>query len=135
MPVVKVLKLKKDTVPAPEALLINKVSIEQLKSNEVSHYSLIEQLKKNGFSAIEKRVPLDVIMQGDELFNVDGPFDSDWRRGDSIWSLVSDDDLNDVLEFLKGLKNSSKLKEFIQKNDEPRSKYGQITFIIAHKKM
>ncbi len=29
-------RLKKDTVPAPEALLINKVSIEQLKSNEVS---------------------------------------------------------------------------------------------------
>jgi len=133
-------------------LIINRCTHEQLQNGfwfyhlipkalklviekHIDNGNLIEQLKKNGFSAIEKRVPLDVIMQGDELFNVDGPFDPDWRRGDSIWSLVSDDDLNDVLEFLKGLKNSSKLKEFIQKNDEPRSKYGQITFIIAHKKM
>ena len=133
-------------------LIINRCTHEQLQNGfwfyhlipkalklviekHIDNGNLIEQLKKNGFSAIEKRVPLDVIMQGDELFNVDGPFDPDWRRGDSIWSLVSDDDLNDVLEFLKGLKNSSKLKEFIQKNDEPRSKYGQITFIIARKKM
>ena len=69
------------------------------------------------------------------MFNIDGPFDPDWRRGDSIWSLVSDEDLNDVLEFLKGLKNSSKLKEFIQNNDESRLKYGQITFTIARKKI
>ena len=38
-------RLKKDTVASPEALLINKVSIDQLKSNEISHYSLIEKLK------------------------------------------------------------------------------------------
>ena len=38
-------RLKKDVVPAPEALLINKISIDQLKSHEVSHYSLVEQLK------------------------------------------------------------------------------------------
>ena len=39
-------RLKKNIIPAPQALLINKISIDQLKSNEVSHYSLIEQLKK-----------------------------------------------------------------------------------------
>ena len=65
-------RLKKDTVPAPEALLINKVSIEQLKSNEVSHYSLIEQLKKKfeewspacftGFNSIN--FDEDVLRQG-----------------------------------------------------------------------
>lgn len=97
--------------------------------------NLFKHLKKNGFGSIEQKAPLDVIMQGDELFNVDGPFDPQWRRGDSIWSLVSDEDLNDVLEFLKGLKNSSKLEEFIKNNDELRSKYGQITFTIARKKI
>ena len=76
----------------------------------IDNGNLIEQLRKNGFSAIEQRVPLDVIMQGDELFNVDGPFDPQWRRGDSIWSLVSDDDLNDVLESSEILLNFSALK-------------------------
>ena len=40
-------RLKKDVVPAPEALLINKISIDQLKTNDTSHYNLIEQLKKS----------------------------------------------------------------------------------------
>ena len=39
-------RLKKDIIPAPEALLINKISIDQLKSNEVSHYNLDSQLKQ-----------------------------------------------------------------------------------------
>ena len=94
---------------------------------------LFKHLKKNGFGSIEQKAPLDVIMQGNELFNVDGPFDPQWRRGDSIWSLVSDDDLNDVLEFIRALKNSSKLEEYIQDKDRSRLKYGQITFTIARK--
>ena len=39
-------RLKKDVIPAPEALLVNKISIDQLKSSEISHYSLVQQLKK-----------------------------------------------------------------------------------------
>ena len=39
-------RLKKDIIPAPEALLINKISIDQLKSNEISHYNLVSQLKQ-----------------------------------------------------------------------------------------
>jgi len=39
-------RLKKNIIPAPEALLINKISIDQLTSNETSHYSLVDQLKK-----------------------------------------------------------------------------------------
>ena len=110
-------------------------ALKLVKEKHIDNENLFKHLKKNGFSSIEQKAPLDVIMQGDELFNVDGPFDPQWRRGDSIWSLVSDEDLNDVLEFLKGLKNSSKLEEFIKNNDELRSKYGQITFTIARKKI
>ena len=39
-------RLKKNIVPAPQALLVNKISIDQLKSGEISHYNLIEKLKK-----------------------------------------------------------------------------------------
>ena len=39
-------RLKKNTIPAPEALLINKISIEQLKSNKISHYDLVQKLKE-----------------------------------------------------------------------------------------
>ena len=39
-------RLKKDIIPAPEALLINKISIDDLKTNKCSHFHLVEQLKK-----------------------------------------------------------------------------------------
>ena len=38
--------MKKNIIPAPEALLINKISIDQLQSNKVSHYHLVEQLRQ-----------------------------------------------------------------------------------------
>ena len=65
-------RLKKDVVPAPEALLVNKISIDQLKTNDTSHYNLIEQLKKKfeewspacftGFNSIS--FDEDVLRQG-----------------------------------------------------------------------
>ena len=39
-------RLRKNIIPAPEALLINKISIEQLQSNKISHYNLVEQLRQ-----------------------------------------------------------------------------------------
>ena len=39
-------RLKKNIIPAPEALLVNKISIDQLQSNKVSHYHLVEQLRQ-----------------------------------------------------------------------------------------
>ena len=38
-------RLKKTIIPAPKALLINRISIDQLKSNQKSLYTLIEELK------------------------------------------------------------------------------------------
>lgn len=39
-------RLKKNIIPAPEALLINKISIDQLNSHNVSHYHLVEELRQ-----------------------------------------------------------------------------------------
>ena len=39
-------RLKKNIIPAPEALLVNKISIDQLKSHKVSHYYLVEELRQ-----------------------------------------------------------------------------------------
>ena len=35
-------RLKKTIIPAPKALLVNGISIDQLKSNEKSSYTLVE---------------------------------------------------------------------------------------------
>ena len=74
-------------------------------------------------------------MQGEALFNAEGPLDSDWRSGDSIWSLVSDEDLAGVLQNIKTLSNSGKLEAFMQKHDKLRASIGQITFTISRKNL
>mgnify|MGYP001308871281 CR=1 FL=1 len=65
-------RLKKNIIPAPEALLINRISIDQLQSNKITHYELLEQLRKKfeewspacfvGFNSIS--FDEDVLRQG-----------------------------------------------------------------------
>ena len=65
-------RLKKNIIPAPEALLINRISIDQLQSNKITHYGLLEQLRKKfeewspacfvGFNSIS--FDEDVLRQG-----------------------------------------------------------------------
>jgi hypothetical protein len=80
-------------------------------------------------------VPLKVVLQSEALFNAEGPLDPDWRSGDSTWSLVSDEDLLGVLKHIKTLRDSGKLKAFMQQHDKPRATIGQITFTIARKQL
>ena len=96
---------------------------------------LSKLLQRSGFTNTHHKVPLEVVMQGEALFNAEGPLDPDWRSGDSIWSLVSDKDLPGVLQYIESLGDSGKLEAFMQKHDKPRASIGQITFTIARKQL
>ena len=43
-------------------------------------------------------VPLDLILQDEAYFHTDGILDPEWQSGDSIWSLVEDETLKNVLK-------------------------------------
>ena len=96
---------------------------------------LSELLQQNGFTNIHHKVPLKLVLQGEALFNAEGPLDPDWRSGDSTWSLVSDENLPGVLQHIKTLRDSGKLETFMKKHDKPRVAIGQITFTISRKQL
>ena len=110
-------------------------ALRAVKEKHVDLDMLSELLQRNGFTNIHHKVPLKLVLQGEALFNAEGPLDPDWRSGDSTWSLVSDEDLPGVLKHIKSLRDSGKLEAFMQQHDKPRAAIGQITFTIARKQL
>ena len=56
-----------------------------------------------GFSPRGRFVPTDATMQGDAYFDARGPLDPAWRRGDSLWSTVSEPVLETALDRIRAL--------------------------------
>jgi len=133
------------------SLIINSCSPEQLEmgfwfyifipdamravqEKTISLEKMAEQLKEVGFVSHTQEVPLDLILQNEAYFQFDGILDQDWRHGDSIWSLVENETLKNVLKKVKDLKQRKKLEDFMKQHDLPRNNSGQVTFTIARKK-
>jgi SAM-dependent methyltransferase len=110
-------------------------ALRAVKEKHVDLDMLSELLQRTGFTNTHHKVPLKVVLQSEALFNAEGPLDPDWRSGDSTWSLVSDEDLLGVLQHIKTLRDSGKLKAFMQQHDKPRATIGQITFTITRKQL
>ena len=76
-------------------------------------------------------VPTDAVMQGDAYFDGRGPLDPAWRRGDSLWSVVSDVELGDALTRIRALDEAGELDTFVAEQDRMRPSVGQIGFHYA----
>ena len=76
---------------------------------------------------------MDLVLQSDAYFYADGIFNADWRRGDSIWSLVPEDILSQVLKKADKMHKAEKLEAFLKLHDHNRKTTGQITFSISRK--
>ena len=76
-------------------------------------------------------VPSDAVMQGDAYFDGRGPLDPAWRRGDSLWSVVSDSELQRVLDRIRALDQAGTLAAFVAEHDRMRPAVGQVGFHYA----
>ena len=70
-------------------------------------------------------------MQGDAYFNGRGPLDPVWRRGDSLWSVVSESELERALDRIRTLDEAGTLDAFVAEQDRMRPSVGQIGFHYA----
>ena len=76
-------------------------------------------------------VPSDAVMQGDAYFDGRGPLDATWRRGDSLWSMVSEPELESALERIRALDDAGTLDAFVAERDRERPSIGQFGFHYA----
>ena len=67
-------------------------------------------------------------MQGDAYFDGRGPLDPAWRRGDSFWSMVSEVELERLLDRVRALDAEGTLDAFVAEHDRMRPAVGQLGF-------
>ena len=108
-------------------------AMHKMKLKVISLSELNNLLKDCGFLNTVQEVNMELILQSNDYFYFQGIFNADWRKGDSIWSLVPDEILSKVLKKAKNMYNSGELETFMKFHDQKRKTSGQITFSISTK--
>jgi len=93
---------------------------------------LLKYLSEAGFT-IHEIIPIFDPLQGDAYYSLDGPLNESWRKCDSIWSMVSDQELETAMNNSREQLKLGTMKDFFNKHDQIRRQIGQSTFFVAVK--
>lgn len=104
---------------------------ERMVERHVPLELLESMLAENGFDARGRFVPTDAVVQGRHYFNARGPLDPTWRAGDSVWAMLSPEELADVEARVREMDARGELEAFFAEHDAERPHIGQITFLCA----
>ena len=92
---------------------------------------LIEILDACGFVHQGRFVPVDATIQSEAYFDPRGPLNKEWRNGDSVWALVTEDRLERVFSRIQELDAKGKLETYMARNDARRRDIGQATILFS----
>jgi len=92
---------------------------------------LVEILGDCGFMHQGRFAPTDAAVQGESYFDPRGPLAKEWRDGDSVWSLVSEDRLERTISRIQELDKRGDLETYAARNDALRPQIGQATVLYA----
>ena len=106
-------------------------AVETMRRRHADSDELNALLADAGLAPRGRYVPTDAVMQGDAYADGRGPLDPAWRRGDSLWSVVSDSELNRALDRIRALDDAGTLDGFVAEHDRMRTSVGQIGFHYA----
>ena len=106
-------------------------AVETMRRRHADTDELNALLAEAGFDPRGRFVPTDAVMQGDAYADGRGPLDPAWRRGDSLWSAISDSELNRALDRIRALTDAGTLDAFVAEHDRMRLSVGQIGFHYA----
>ena len=95
---------------------------------------LMEMLDDYGFSRRGRFVPIDATVQGEAYFDPRGLLDKEWRDGDSVWSLVTEDRLDRATSLIRRLDERGELEAYVARNDAWRPLIGQATIVFASRR-
>jgi SAM-dependent methyltransferase len=107
---------------------------DALRDRYVPLDELLEILSDCGLAHRGTFAPIDATVQGESYFNPRGPLNKEWRDGDSVWSLVTEDGLDRALSRIRELDERGELETYVARNDVPRSHIGQVTILYASRR-
>lgn len=106
-------------------------AVDALRSRYVPLDELTEILSDSGFAYRGRFAPVDAPVQGESYFDPRGPLSKEWRDGDSIWSLVSENRLDRTISRIQHLDERGKLEAYMARNDALRPHVGQAMILFA----
>jgi SAM-dependent methyltransferase len=109
-------------------------AVDALRNRYAPLEELVEILDDCGFSPRGRFAPVHATIQGEAYFNIRGPLYKEWRDGDSVWSLVTEDRLNRAISLIHKLDERGELEAYVARNDAWRHHIGQATILFALRK-
>ncbi|HIG26645.1 MAG TPA: class I SAM-dependent methyltransferase [Verrucomicrobiales bacterium] len=107
--------------PGAERLAQKYIPIDQLR----------QFLHEIGFGDVRQIVDVAEIFYGDHYYDLEGPLNAAWRDGDSIWSLLTEEELNTSLESYRRAHADNRLKEILNRTEKRRRAIGQSVFVCG----
>lgn len=94
---------------------------------------LENSLREAGFVNVDIVVPLTAVLQGERYLDPTGPLSTEWRAGDSTWSLATESELAQALDNVKAWLEDGRMTGFLAERERRRVAVGQTTFLAARK--
>lgn len=76
---------------------------------------------------------LEGILQGPSYLDPEGPLKESWRRGDSIWTLASEEELARAVRRVERMLRDDAMSAYLEQRERRRIGVGQSTFVCARK--
>ena len=112
--------------------------IESAAERMIERHVLLSELESmivaSGFDLCGRFVPTDAVVQGNSYYDARGPLDATWRAGDSIWAMLSPEELEHVEKRVRDMDARGELENFVADNDAERLNVGQTTFLCARRR-
>ena len=106
-------------------------AVEAMRERHADTGELTRLLAETGLDPRGRFVPSDALLRGDAYFEGRGPLDPAWRRGDSLWSAISEAALARALDTVRTLDAAGTLDTFVSEHDRQRPLIGQTGFHFA----
>src|ERR671911_1393250 len=98
---------------------------DALRSRYAPLDELVEIFEESVFEHRGRFAPIDATVQGEFYFDPRGPLSREWREGDSVWLLVSEERLERAFSRIQELDERGELEAYLARNDARRRDIGQ----------
>jgi SAM-dependent methyltransferase len=92
---------------------------------------LREMLYECGLTYQGSSVPLDAVSWGDAYFDPYGPLKKEWRDGESMFALATEQELKQMYKQIREMDTNGELSRYLAEHDTRRHEVGQVTFLCA----